>query len=543
MKWFIDLSIRTKVLIGFGGMWLFLAVVTVVSYRGLEAIRLSEQGLHDTNFQVALELRTFRANLNYIRAKVLELILTSEISTRDKIETDIRDRGAQQDALLEKLLKIEPDPQNQAAYRQLKEMLASYNQNREKQVAMIHAGNVEEARLMGIGEQEDLYEKIRTLSQELGDKTEKVADGQLATDMAAAKAVELVFVSCAGAALLFAVFMTVLINKTVAQPLAGISKLATQVAGGDLSVALAEDQRQDEIGTLGRAFRLMVENLRRSTAEIQEAVNLLGSTASEILASTIEVATGTAETATAISETTTTVEEVRQAAQLSSQKAKNVADSAQRVALVGQAGQKSVDEVVAGMTHIRTQMDSIAATIVRLSEQSQSIGGIIAAVTDIADQSNLLAVNAAIEATRAGEQGKAFGVVAQEIKSLAEQSKQATLQVRGILSDVQRATSAAVMATEQGSKSVEAGVRQSALAGEAITRLAESSQEAVQIATQIVASSQQQVVGMDQIGLAMENINKAGAQTAASTTQVETAARNLNEMGQKLKTLVEQFKG
>ncbi|MHB8836965.1 MAG: methyl-accepting chemotaxis protein [Candidatus Methylomirabilia bacterium] len=543
MKWFVDLAIRTKVLIGFGVMWLFLAAVTVVAYRGLEGIRLSELELHDNNFQVALELRAFRANQNFTRAKILEMMLAPEKASKEKLEAEIRAGGKEQDALLENLLKIAPDPQCQAAYRQLQELLAAYRRNREQQIVLIHAGKVEEARLMGLGEQEDLFEKLGTLATVQAANTEKEADGQLAIDQAAAKSSELLFVSCAGAALLFAGFMTVLMNKSIAQPLSGISKLATQVAGGDLAIALAEDPRRDEIGTLGRAFRLMVENLRRSTAEIREAVNLLGSTASKILTSTTQVATGTAETATAISETTTTVEEVRQAAQLSSQKAQNVADSAQRVAQVGQAGQKSVDEVVAGMEHIRTQMGSIAATIVRLSEQSQSIGGIIAAVTDIADQSNLLAVNAAIEATRAGEQGKAFGVVAQEIKSLAEQSKQATLQVRGILSDVQRATSAAVMATEQGSKSVEAGVRQSAQAGEAITRLAESSLEAVQTATQIVASSQQQVVGMDQIGLAMENINKAGAQTAASTTQVETAARNLNEMGQKLKTLVEQFKG
>ena len=254
------------------------------------------------------------------------------------------------------------------------------------------------------------------------------------------------------------------------------------------------------------------------------------------------MASGTAETATAISETTTTVEEVRQAAQLSSEKAKNVSDKAQRVAQVSQGGQKSVEETAVGMGQIRDQMESIARTIMRLSEQSQSIGGIIASVTDLADQSNLLAVNAAIEASRAGEQGKGFAVVAQEIKILAEQSKQATAQVRGILNDVQKATGAAVMATEQGSKPVDAGVKQSEQAGEAIRVLTESSVEAAQAATQIVASSQQQVVGMDQINIAMENINQAGAQTATSMKQVELAAQNLNGLGEKLKELVEQFK-
>ena len=278
-------------------------------------------------------------------------------------------------------------------------------------------------------------------------------------------------------------------------------------------------------------------------AEVKETINVLASSSTEILTATTQVATGTAETATAISETSTTVEEVQQASKLSSQKAKNVADSAQRVVQVFQNGQKAVDETINGINKIREQMDSIAQTVVRLSEQSQSIGGIIASVTDIADQSNLLAVNAAIEAAKAGEQGRGFAVVAQEIKNLAGQSKQATLQVRNILNDIQKVTGAAVMATEQGSKAVESGLKQSMQAGEAIRILAESSNEAVQAATQIVASSQQQVIGMDQIGIAMQNINQAGTETAVSMVQAEKSAKSLYELSQKLRGMVEKFQG
>jgi methyl-accepting chemotaxis protein len=321
--------------------------------------------------------------------------------------------------------------------------------------------------------------------------------------------------------------------------LRNMATLAERIASGDLSVSVAPQSDKD---LLGSALARMVESLGQSTADIAEAVNLLGSSASEILAATTQVASGTVETAAAINETTTTVEEVRQAARLSSDKAKIVSNNAQRVAQVSQSGQKAVEDTAAGMLRIRDQMESIAQTIIRLSEQSQSIGGIIASVTDLADQSNLLAVNAAIEAARAGDQGKGFAVVASEIKSLAEQSKQATAQVRGILSEIQKATGAAVMATEQGSKAVEAGVTQSAQAGDAIRVLTESSVESAQNATQIAASSQQQVVGMDQIGVAMESINQAGAQTAASMHQAETAAQNLHELGMKLKGLVERYK-
>jgi methyl-accepting chemotaxis protein len=325
----------------------------------------------------------------------------------------------------------------------------------------------------------------------------------------------------------------------MADSLKEMAHVAERIASGDLTV---EVRPQSEKDILGNAFQAMVAKLKSHMSGISEGFAVLTAAASEILAATTQVVSGTAETAAAISETTATVEEVRQAARLSSEKAKNVSSNAQRVTQASQSGQGAVEDTAAVMLRIRDQMETIARTIVRLSEQSQSIGGIIASVTDLADQSNLLAVNASIEAARAGEQGKGFTVIALEIKSLAEQSKQATTQVREILSEVQKATGAAVMATEQGTKAVEAGVKQSCQAGDAIRVLAESSTEATQAATQIVSSSQQQVIGMDQVGIAMQNISQAGAQTAASMRQAETAAQNLHELGQRLKALVEQYK-
>ncbi|MFA6970794.1 MAG: methyl-accepting chemotaxis protein [Gallionella sp.] len=277
---------------------------------------------------------------------------------------------------------------------------------------------------------------------------------------------------------------------------------------------------------------------RTITRQLRESVDQLATSSAEILATTTQVAAGSAETATAVSQTTATVEEVKQTAQLANQKARNVSDSAQKVTQFSLGGRKSVEEAIAGMQRIHEQMGSIAESIVSLSEQSQSIGEIIATVNDLAEQSNLLAVNAAIEAAKAGEQGKGFAVVAQEIKSMAEQSKQATAQVRTILGDIQRATSAVVLSTEQGSKAVQAGVKQTTETGEAIRQLSDSVVEAAQAATQIAASSQQQMVGMDQVALAMESIKQASIQNVSGTKQAETAAKNLHELGQKLSDMI-----
>ena len=194
------------------------------------------------------------------------------------------------------------------------------------------------------------------------------------------------------------------------------------------------------------------------------------------------------------------------------------------------------------MDRIREQVDSVAQRMVRLTEQTQAISQIVGTVDDLSQQSNLLAVNAAIEAAKAGDQGKGFAVVAQEVRNLAEQSKQATAEVRAILRDIQKATGAAVVAIEQATKAVEAGMQQSSSAGASILLLSENVTAAAQAATQIAASSQQQLVGMDQVAQAMDSIKTGSLQNVDSTKQLESAARNLGSLGQRLKDLVSRYK-
>lgn len=276
---------------------------------------------------------------------------------------------------------------------------------------------------------------------------------------------------------------------------------------------------------------------RSITSQLRDATARLSSSSAEILATTTQLASSASETATAVSEATATTEEVKQTSQLSGEKAKNVMESAQKAASVAQQGKDAVAQNVDAINRIKSQAELVAESIVKLSEQTQAIGEITTSVNDLAEQSNLLAVNAAIEAAKAGEQGKGFAVVAGEIKSLAEQSKQATAQVRTILTDIQKAANAAVMATEQAGNAVGAGVKQAAVAGESIGNLADIVMEAAQAATQVAASSQQQLVGIDQIASAMENIKQATQQNVAGAKQAEKAAQDLNELGLKLKEI------
>jgi methyl-accepting chemotaxis protein len=327
--------------------------------------------------------------------------------------------------------------------------------------------------------------------------------------------------------------------KNMVDSLKQMAATADRIAAGDLAGEVQPASARDR---LGNSFATMARNLRELNSEIREVVNVLASSAGEIMTTVSEFASTSSETASAINETNATVQEVRQTTDLTSQKAKHVYETAQKSVSVAKTGRKSVDDAIGGMQGIHERMGFIADRIVKLSEQSQAIGDIIATVNDLAEQSNLLAVNAAIEAAKAGEHGKGFAVVAQEVKNLATQSKQATAQVRSILGDIQKATTAAVLATEQGSKAVEAGMKQSSEAGESIRLLSISIEESSNSTLQIVTSTQEQAIGMDQIATAIQSINQASNQNVAGSRQIETATRNIYDLNQKLQQLVNRYK-
>jgi methyl-accepting chemotaxis protein len=471
------------------------------------------------------------------------MMLARDKTQRDVLVQEIRAQAGKIDESLQ--LAADSFKGNAGVLEKLDELkttLTAYRQTREDVIRFILAGRRDEAGKLASGVQQDRFEKLRIIALDLEKKMLEDARAQIAASMRLAQRSEQVFAVVGILALLFGGIMTVVLNRLISRPLVEISGMAEHLAAGDLRIHPESNHRTDEVGMLSRSFARMSEDLRAQIRGLVEGANVLGASASEIVASTSQLASSASESAAAVSETTTTVEEVRQTAQVASQKARLVSDSAQKAAQISSSGRKAAEDVAAGMNRIRQQMDAIAAAMVRLSEQGQAIGQIIATVEDLATQSNLLAVNAAIEAAKAGEHGKGFGVVAQEVKSLAEQSRQATNQVRTILGDIQKATGAAVMATEEGGKAVEAGTRQTEAAGGSIQALAGSVNEAAQAATQIAASSQQQLVGVDQVAGAMESIKQAATQNVASAKQLEVAARNLNELGQRLKSMVERYK-
>ena len=543
MSWLENLKTTRKLMLGFGVMIILLATVMVVAFSTIATIRDAQQRLFDSEFVGVVGLVNLRADLNRQRARMLEILIETDRSKLESLAKDVQGRAKEIDRTLEQLaVGYRSDAKFLLKLDELRTILTAYRQTRGELIELVLAGKSEDARPVVEGLQAERFERLHTLASELEEEMLGFAGTHVSASTQLAMRSFRTFAIVGGLAIIFAIAMAAVLSRLIARPLVEISRVAERMASGDLTVKLTMGHRTDEVGVLIQNFERMATNLREQISGLIEGANVLGSAASEIVASTAQLAASASESAAAVSETTTTVEEVRQTAQVASQKAKYVSDSAQKAALSSQSGRKSTEDVAAGMSRISQQMEAIAVSMMRLSEQSQAVGQIIATVEDLATQSKLLAVNAAIEAAKAGEHGKGFGVVAQEVKSLAEQSRQATNQVRTLLGEIQKATATAVLATEQGGKAVEAGTRQSEVAGESILALAGSVTEATQAATQIAISSQQQLVGVDQVAAAMESIKQASTQNVASSQQLETAARNLGALGQRLKQMVERYK-
>jgi methyl-accepting chemotaxis protein len=416
-----------------------------------------------------------------------------------------------------------------------------YKSSGDQVTAAQSAGNTSDALRISQTIGRDREEAVALLLGQLNDSRSRAATDQARQGAQTYERVRTLTVGLLIATLIIGVGIALWLARAIGRGLKATAQTAELIADGDLTRTVTVESR-DEVGALGEAFNRMVLSLRELTGEVREGVQSLSAATSEIVASVTQQGASTSQQAAAVSETTATVDEVRVTAQQSSQKAQTVATMARHAAEIAAEGLGTVERSVAGMQDLRGRVETIADQMLALSEQTQQIGEIIASVEDLADQSNLLAVNATIEASRAGEQGRGFAAVAHEVRSLAERSKAATVQVRTLLTDIQRATNAAVLATEQGTRGADEGARLVEQAGITIRQLDETIRHSAEAAQQIAASVGQQGAGMDQIAVAMASINQSTLETDAGTRQLQKAAESLNVLAQRLSGLLGRYK-
>jgi methyl-accepting chemotaxis protein len=271
---------------------------------------------------------------------------------------------------------------------------------------------------------------------------------------------------------------------------------------------------------------------------IERAISSIASSSTQIAATVEEQERMASQQAASVNETTTTMDELGASSRATAQQVETAAHQAMQALNLAGGGTKAVEQTLDAMATLKLKVQEMQGQIMQLSEQTDRIGNISIVVSDLANQTNMLALNAAVEAVRAGEHGKGFGVVAAEIRKLADRSKKSASQINLLVADIQRAINSTVMVTDEGTKTVESGVSIAEETAEAFAGVANAINHVVLSSQQISLNAKQQAIAIEQVVEAMNSLNQAAAQTACGIGQTKIGTQKLNEAALDLKSVV-----
>lgn len=336
------------------------------------------------------------------------------------------------------------------------------------------------------------------------------------------------------------------IANWIAGPIKEFAAQAESVANGDLRFKHTPNLESkmnsgDELGQLARAFGGMINSLREIIRKIDESSDTIASASTEISSSTEQMAAGAREQTNQAGEVASAVEQMTSTIVENSKNAAATADTAAKAKTAAEEGGRVVSETVIGMQRISEVVNKSAKTVMELGKSSDQIGEIISVIDDIADQTNLLALNAAIEAARAGEQGRGFAVVADEVRKLAERTTKATKEIADMIKKIQTETKGAVTAMNEGTKEVEHGINLAEDAGRSLKEIVAISQRVTEMVAQIATGSDQQAQAAEHISASIESITTVTQETATGADQVAQATEDLSRLTDNLKQLIKEF--
>jgi len=313
------------------------------------------------------------------------------------------------------------------------------------------------------------------------------------------------------------------------------------LAKGDFSNDIALSQQNDEIAKLRIQLGSMVQNLRRLLYQVKNTVTTVADTAEAISSAAEQVSVGVQHQARQTEQVSQAMDNMTETIAENSRNAVQTSEVAVKNGEIARRSSQIVAETVEKMNEIAHVVRQSASTIEQLGDSSAQIGEIVSVITEIADQTNLLALNAAIEAARAGEQGRGFAVVADEVRKLAERTAQATKQITAMIKSIQQESSGAVQAMQQGSEKVREGMDLVNKAGASLQEVLESSQGVLAMVQQIASASNQQTLTSEGIALNVEQISQVSSQSAAGVAEIARSASNLHRYTEQLEREIAQF--
>jgi methyl-accepting chemotaxis protein len=331
------------------------------------------------------------------------------------------------------------------------------------------------------------------------------------------------------------------VRRNIISQLHATVDVAERLKDGDLTVEI-DVLSGDETGELQSAMKGMVESLKKMVGQIMGHSHTMASNSEEVSVTTAQITTGIDDQSQQIEQAVSATTEVSQTIMDVAKNATDASDSARESVEIANDGKSVVEQTVSSMMKIAANVETSSKKIGELGESSKKIGDIIDVINDIASQTNLLALNAAIEAARAGEQGRGFAVVADEVRKLAEKTSQATEEIIGMINKIQQDTNVSVQSMDKNKTEAEEGVKLAGQAKESLDKIVAASEQCLDMVQSIAASTEEQSAAIEQVSSGMENVAGVFGSSREGVSQINMATNELARISSELMQLVSWFK-
>jgi len=540
---FDNIKIGKKLGIGFGVLIVLMAIICAVSIINSQMsnamlVRLME--VDEAKMKYANEIKDAIDSIT--RSVALMPFASPEVVQMEKNNIQIlRPKYRQAVEKLEKLLETKEEKEIANEFKEVVKRGAEVN---NKIIELVTDGKKQEAQQLYETETLQTTKQLVDATNKLMDLQEKLLAERVKRLLSFSRTILIIIVIVGVISVIIGIFMSIKITKNIKAPVEKAAEQLELISKGDFTFSISKNAiaRGDELGVIARAMDALLTNLKNVFNEIIGSVHSLTSAAAQLSSIAEEMSRTAESSSTRANSVATASEEMSQTVVDVAKNTANIAESAKKAVDTAQEGNKIVERSVGEVKEIDKTVNESARFVKSLGERSVHIGEIISVINDIADQTNLLALNAAIEAARAGEQGRGFAVVADEVRKLAERTAQATSEIEEMIKAIQNEVTKAVEIMDNATKKVDTGVKLTAQAGEALKEIVKSSNELQLMVQQIASATEEMSATSEQISKEILDIANASRDTTASSQETAQAAVSLSRIATKLDETVKFFR-